>query len=305
MRVVLSRPRIAGATLVAASLLAALALPAGAQASQTGAGQIEQGDLSGPFVALGDSFAAGNLIPGSPVGTPAGCLRSSHDYGADAAAQLGMTGYVDATCTGAATANMTQAESVLLGTNPPQFDALAAGDSVVTLTIGGNDIAFLGILETCAKLSLTNVFGHPCQRHYTAGGTDQILAAIDAAAPKVAAVLHGIEMRAPDARVLLVGYPDILPVTGHGCWPLVPFSFGDVPYLRGIEVDLNQMLARTAAANGATFVDTYQATIGHDACTGPGTKDVEGLLPTSPAYPFHPNQRGELVMAGQVVAALS
>jgi hypothetical protein len=70
----------------------------------------------------------------------------------------------------------------------------------------------------------------------------------------VAAVLQAIESRAPDARVLVVGYPDILPVTGHGCWPLVPFAFGDVPYLRGIEVDLNQMLARTAAANGATFV---------------------------------------------------
>lgn len=63
-------------------------------------------------------------------------------------------------------------------------------------------------------------------------------------------MLQGIQTRAPDARVLLVGYPDILPVTGHGCWPLVPFAFGDVPYLRGIEVDLNQMLARTADLAG-------------------------------------------------------
>ena len=65
------------------------------------------------------------------------------------------------------------------------------------------------------------------------------------------------------------------------------------------------MLARAAAASGATFVDTYLASIGHDACTGASTKDVEGLVPTSLAYPFHPNQRGELVMARQVVAALS
>jgi GDSL-like Lipase/Acylhydrolase family len=292
--------RTAGATLAAATLLA-LAIPAIANAGQV---LPNVGDLGGPFVALGDSFAAGNLIPASPAGTPGGCLRSSHDYGADAAAMLGMATYVDATCTGAATASMTQPEPVLLGTNPPQFDALAADDSVVTLTIGGDDIAFLAILETCAKLSLTDLFGHPCQRHYAAGGTDQLVAAIDAAAPKVAVVLQGIQSRAPDARVLVVGYPDILPVTGHGCWPLVPFAFGDVPYLRGIEVDLNQMLARTAAANGATFVDTYQPTIGHDACTGASTKDVESLVPTSLAYPFHPNQRGELVMAQQVVAAL-
>jgi lysophospholipase L1-like esterase len=311
--------RITGATLTAAALLSLalpLALPAAAQAQasqiRSDAGppspqssQSAQTSLSGPFVALGDSYAAGNLIPTSPTGTPAGCLRSSHDYGADAAAALGMTSYVDATCSGATTADMTQPEAVPLGTNPPQFDALAADDSVVTLTIGGDDIGFLGILETCAKLSLTDLFGNPCQRHYTSGGTDQLVAAIDAAAPKVAAVLQGIQSRAPDALVLLVGYPDILPITGDGCWPLVPFAHGDVPYLQGIEVDLNQMLARTAAANGATFVDTYQATIGHDACTGASTKDVESLVPTSLAYPFHPNQRGEQVMAEQVEAALS
>jgi hypothetical protein len=64
------------------------------------------------------------------------------------------------------------------------------------------------------------------------------------------------------------------------------------------------MLARTAAANQATFVDTYRATIGHDGCTAPSVKDVEGLIPASLAYPFHPNRRGEQVMANQVVAAL-
>jgi lysophospholipase L1-like esterase len=312
MRKILS---ITGATLTAATLVA-LALPAAAQAQasqiRSDAGppspqspQSAQSSFSGPFVALGDSYAAGNLIPASPTGTPAGCLRSSHDYGADAAAALGVTSYLDATCSGATSADMTQPESVPLGTNPPQFDALAPDDSVVTLTIGGDDIGFLGILETCAKLSLTGLFGNPCQRHYTTGGTDQLVAAIDAAAPKVAAVLQGIQSRAPDARVLLVGYPDILPTTGDGCWPLVPFARSDVPYLRGIEVDLNQMLARTAAANGATFVDTYQATIGHDACASASTKDVESLVPTSLAYPFHPNQRGEQVMAERVEAALS
>jgi hypothetical protein len=57
-------------------------------------------------------------------------------------------------------------------------------------------------------------------------------------------------------------------------------------------------------ANKAVFVDTYQATIGRDACTAPSVKDVEGLIPASPAYPFHPNRRGEQVMADQVIAAL-
>jgi hypothetical protein len=324
--------RLAG-TALAAAILLTLVLPTGGQADQTRSatpslsrfsaaslsgssaaslsgssaaslsGSSAAGPYSGPFVALGDSFAAGDLIPASPSGAPAGCLRSSHDYGADAAAALGIT-FINATCTGATIADMTRPQSVLLGTNPPQLSFLAADDSVVTLTIGGDDIGFLGILETCATLSLTDPFGHPCQQHYAAGGTDRLLAAIGATAPKVAAVLQQIHVRAPQARVLLVGYPDILPSTGDGCWPLVPFAFGDVPYLRDIELAVDQMLAGAAAANGATFVDTYTPTTGHDACQAAGVKDVEGLVPTSPAYPFHPNQRGQQVMADQVLAAL-
>jgi hypothetical protein len=298
------RLRLASTALIIAASLG-LALPAMALAGQVQPDPKTAGSLTGPFVALGDSFAAGNLIPASPSGTPAGCLRSSHDYGADAAAALRITRYVDATCTSATTKSMTQPEPVLLGTNPPQFSSLAAADSVVTLTIGGDDVGFLGVLETCAALSLTDLFGNPCQRHYTAGGTDRLAAAVSATAPKVAAVLRGIHARAPSARVLLVGYPDILPATGDGCWPEVPFAVGDVPYLRGVEVSVNQMLARTAAANGATFVDTYTPTTGHDACQSPQVKDIEGLIPTSLAYPFHPNLRGERVMARQVVAALT
>jgi len=78
----------------------------------------------------------------------------------------------------------------------------------------------------------------------------------------------------------VVGYPVILPNSGSGCWPVVPIAFGDVPYLRGVEKALNAMLAAVAAANNATFVDTYTASIGHDVCQDPGTKWVEGLIPT-------------------------
>lgn len=86
--------------------------------------------------------------------------------------------------------------------------------------------------------------------------------------------------------------------------PGVPLAHGDVPYLRATEVALNRTLARAAAASHATFVDTYRATIGHDVCQPPGTRWVEGLIPDSPAFPFHPNGRGQQAMARQVLAAL-
>jgi lysophospholipase L1-like esterase len=287
-----------GAALALGSVLPAAALAGGTRAVRA------PSVLAGPFVALGDSYASGNLIPASPVGSPAGCLRSSHNYSADAAAALHVSRYIDATCTGAKLANMTAPESVPFGTDPPQLNALAANDSVVTITMGGNDIGFASILVTCGLLSVTNPWGNPCQRHYTSGGTDRIAAAIKAEAPKIGASLQDIRARAPHARVLLVGYPDVLPNAGHGCFPVVPFAHGDVPYLRGLEIGLNRMLANEAAADNVTFVDTYTATVGHDACSPEDVRDVEGLIPASLAYPFHPNRRGQLVMAEQVLAAL-
>ncbi|MDQ6854335.1 MAG: SGNH/GDSL hydrolase family protein, partial [Actinomycetota bacterium] len=75
-------------------------------------------------------------------------------------------------------------------------------------------------------------------------------------------------------------------------YPQMPMTPGDVPYLRGIEKALNAMLAEQAAANDATFVDTYAASVGHDACQIPSVRWVEPVTPTAPAAPVHPNQLG-------------
>src|SRR4029453_3610247 len=119
-------------------------------------------------------------------------------------------------------------------------------------------------IRTCAEDSLDSPFGSPCRDRYTAGGTDQLRARIAATPPKITNGLNAGGAAAPSARVVGVGYPAILPDSGFGCWPTVPIAFGDVPYLRGVEKALNSMLATTAAANGATLVDTYTPSIGHD-----------------------------------------
>jgi lysophospholipase L1-like esterase len=255
------------------------------------------------YASLGDSYTAGPLIL-RRVGSPAGCLRSSHNYPSLVAAAIGPSSFRDISCQGADTTSMTGPESVPLGTNPPQFRALTGRTSLVTLQIGGNNINFISIVINCTVRSFTDPFGSPCKGHYTSGGTDQLARAVTRTAPKVAKVLKGIHHRAPSARVLLVGYPVILPARGTGCWPLVPIAHGDVSYLRRIELKLNKMLATEAAAHGATYVDTYAASIGHDVCQPPGKKWVEGLVPTSPAAPFHPNALGEKGMARQVIAAV-
>jgi hypothetical protein len=250
------------------------------------------------WVGLGDSYAAGPLIPNQSL-NPLGCLRSDHNYAHLAAAQLGRS-LSDVSCSGATTADMTAAQDVTPGpANPPQLNALSTSTQTVSLTIGGNDIGFTSIIENCAA---PTPFGHPCRDQYDNGSGDQLAARITATAPKVAAVIQGIHTRAPGARVLVLGYEPILPETGSGCWPQVPLAWADVPYLRATEQRLNTMLRTTAVANGARYVDTYAAAIGHDACKSSSTRWVEPLIPGNTAAPFHPNARGMAGVTPTVVA---
>jgi len=251
------------------------------------------------YVALGDSYAAGPLIP-NPV-LPLGCLKSSNNYAHVAAPSIGLS-LRDASCSGAKTTNMTNPQNVEPdGPNPPQLNSLDAGTTVVSLTIGGNDIGFSEVAESCITV---NPFSHPCLDKYNPGGNDQLKARIEATAPKVAAVLQGIHSRSPAAKIYVVNYPAIFPETGSGCWPQMPLGFQDVPYLRSTEQRLNSMLAAQAAANGATLVNWYGASIGHDACKGTSTRWVEPLVPGTLAAPIHPNKQGMAGGAATLVAAV-
>ena len=240
------------------------------------------------YVALGDSFTAGPLIPVQI--RPFGCLKSSNNYPHLAAPDLGMPVFRDPSCSGAETEDMTQPQNVSPdGPNPPQFNSLDSNARIVTIGIGGNDIGFSEIAQNCA--SPTNS-GTPCQDTYVVNGRDEMGARIAETAPKVAAVLRGIRSRARRADVYVVNYLPILPDQGPGCYPQIPVSDGDVPYVRSIQKRLNQMLAEQARANRATLVDAYTAGIGHDACKLPGIRWVEPVVPVNAAAPLHPNLFG-------------
>jgi lysophospholipase L1-like esterase len=276
--------RLRQALLLACAVLASLAVLAASACAAS-------------YVALGDSYAAGPFIP-TPV-LPLGCLKSNHNYPHLAAPSIGPL--KDASCSGAKTDDMTNPQSIEIdGPNPPQLNSLEAGTEVVSLTIGGNDIGFSEVAQSCITL---NPFSSPCKDKYDSGGHDQLAERIEATAPKVAAVLQGIHARSPKARVFVLNYPAIFPETGNGCWPQMPVSFSDAPYLRATEQRLDAMIATQAATNGATLVNWYQASIGHDACKSSSVRWVEPLVPNNPAAPIHPNQSGMQGGANLLVAA--
>jgi lysophospholipase L1-like esterase len=281
-----------GVAALAVALLAVLAVAVPAASAAPG------------YVDLGDSYAAGPLIPAQLP--PFGCLKSSSNYGHLAAPQMGLP-LTDPSCSGAETEDMTQPQGVTPGPNPPQFDSLAADTTLVTVQIGGNDIGFSEIVRNCAATNGPQ--GHPCQDRYVTAAGDEISRRIQEAAPKVGAVIQGIHTRSPQAKVYVVNYLPIFPEgplapgLPEGCYPQIPVAFEDVPYLRAKEKELNQMLADQAAANDASLLDTYTLGIGHDACQPPALRWVEPLVPANAAAPFHPNILGMQAESAQLVAS--
>lgn len=258
------------------------------------------------YAALGDSFTAGPLIP-LQRDDPWGCLRSTNNYPSLVAPSLAGLEFRDVSCSGADTADMANPQGVSPGPNPPQFSALDTGTNVVTLQIGGNDIGFSSIASSCGSLVPA---GTPCQNRYVVNGVDELRARVDATAPKLDAVIDGIKVRAPNAKIFVVNYSAILPHAAgiggiEGCWPTMTISPEDVPYLRSVQEYLNQMVGEQAAANGVNLVDVYAASVGHDACALPPFRWVEPVAPATPAAPLHPNLIGMQAMAELVNDAIA
>ncbi|MFE0508817.1 SGNH/GDSL hydrolase family protein [Streptomyces sp. NPDC058964] len=282
-------PVAVGAALGGCTLVAASAVPAAAHGSGHG--------RDTHYVSLGDSYTSGPAIPQQ---VDANCARSDHNYPSVVAADKDVTTFKDVSCAGATTAEMWKAQ----GTNGPQLDVVRKDTDLVTVQIGGNDVGFGSIIGTCARVGAQDPTGNPCQRYYDSSGFDQLILNIAQTAPKVDRVLRAVHARAPHARLLVVGYPDLLPDDGSGCAPSVPFAAKDFPYLRDTEKRLNLMLRLVAAWNHAEYVDTYGPTVGHDMCKAPADRWIEPLQPASPAAPAHPNAKGEQAMADAVLDRL-
>jgi lysophospholipase L1-like esterase len=266
--------------------------------------------LHGSYVALGDSYTAGLGIP-EQTGAVAGCGQSTVSYPYLVARSLRLD-LTDMSCSSATIADMTAAQPTGQGTNPAQLSALSSGTALVTVSIGGNDIGIIGIVTKCAELDLLPALipGRgsstltPCEDYYTSGGSDQIRQRIEAVSGRLAGTLAQIKSRSPRARVYVVGYPDLLPTGGGGCGATLGITDGDIAFLDQEELGLNGVLRDVAHAAGDGYVDTYTPSEGHDACSAPGSRWLEPLLPSAAAAPLHPNAAGERGMADAVVEAV-
>jgi lysophospholipase L1-like esterase len=273
----LRRRFLAPALAAAVALAAALAPGAPAEADPS------------KYVALGDSYAAGPLIP--VMEQPWGCLKSTNNYPKLLAKRLGLS-LLDATCSGAQTDDMWHPQGVSPTPNPAQFDRLAADTALVTLQIGGNDIGFGSIAEACGSAAVQR---QSCRSQFTnPDGSDELERRIAETLPKVVEVVDGIHARSPLADVYLLGYPSIFRIGAVASCPAMGVGEADAQYLRGVQEKLNAMIAEAAATAGATYLDVYGPSAGRTACDLPALRWVEPLVPVNAAAPIHPNLNGML-----------
>lgn len=258
------------------------------------------------YVALGDSYSAGPLVPAQRL-DPLGCLRSTNNYPAFLAGYFAVDSYVDVTCSGAETADLDrrQQKTIVPGPSPAlQLEALTAETDLVTLGIGGNDYTLFGsMIEVCGKVAELDPKGAPCKRHFTKRGVDTKLRDATRIQKRVARVLRGIATRAPAAQVYVVGYPRLLPE--KGTCKAVGFAAGDYRWGNKIERRLNKSLRLAAAETGASYVNLYPASRGHDACAGNEAWINGKTLNPLRAADFHPFLRGMRGMAQETYRQLT
>lgn len=228
-----------------------------------------------PYVALGDSYAAG-------VGGGArrnACWRAVEGYPVLVARSLGLDLAYQA-CLGATTRDVEQ----------HQLAALGPATSHVSLTVGGNDIGFVPVLVECAK---------PAWMADTDPVIDAALGRLRTELPgRLSALLARVAEAAPDARLVLTAYP--LLFNGEDCNALTFFSPHEVRRIgEGVD-ELADVVATAAAAAGAQVVDPREAFEGHAVC------DAEEWL-SGVSWPleesFHPNARGHTAYARLVAEA--
>lgn len=227
------------------------------------------------YVAFGDSYASG--YGGGPVLDA--CGRTAQGYPAllDAMEQVELD--ADLTCAGATALTTDPAAPEGPVDLPEQIaDAknrglLTADTEVVTVTIGGNDVRFGSVVAACAGTTLPATCAPAVQQ-------SQMYAA-DVLAPTLASQFEQISALAPNATLVVTGYPHLFEPGTAG-----PLSAEAVDLFNSGTDALNSVIAGQVP-DGAVFVDVVDEFTGH----GSGAADSWIRLDGGP-FDLHPTETG-------------
>ncbi|MEY9935574.1 lysophospholipase L1-like esterase [Catenulispora sp. GP43] len=196
------------------------------------------------YVALGDSYSSG-VGAGSYISSSGSCDRSTNAYSQLWANSRHPASYVSVACSGATT------QDVLNN----QISALSSSTSLVSITIGGNDVGFSSVMETCVLDS-----DSACLNAINTA-TSQAKTILPG---RLAATFAAIRNAAPSAHVVVLGYPELYDL-GHS-WYCPGLSGTDRTALNNAADLLDTQISTAAKNAGDTFADVRGEFHGHELC---------------------------------------
>jgi lysophospholipase L1-like esterase len=215
------------------------------------------------YVALGDSYSSGTGT-GQYDSSSGSCNRSPLAYPALWNAAHRPSSFAFVACSGATT------QDVVL----TQAAALSAATTLVTVSVGGNDVGFGDVVTTCTVGSDQDCAN--AVQKATAAAQNDLPAKLDQ-------TYDTIRGAAPSAKVIVMGYPRLFE-TGV-CW----LSANKRTTLNNAADILAGVISGRAAAAHFTFVDGRPAFAGHGICAGSAW--INGVVwPVGDSY--HPNRAG-------------
>ncbi|GIE83498.1 lipase 1 [Actinoplanes philippinensis] len=225
-----------------------------------------------PYVALGDSYAAGfGAAPTSDA-----CGRNAAAYPALLAREAhgGIT-LRNAACTGATTADVIRQASVL-----------SARTKLVTITAGANDLQLKQLLQSC----LSRAAADACR-----DGDLAVTRKLTTELPRdLHRMIHTVVTAAPHARVVVTGYP--LPFAKSRQCAAEPVPARVRTRANQVVTRLNAAIATAATRNRVRYVDVTPGFTGHGLCSRkPWLVGTEGLRDNRVLHPTATGQaRGYL-----------
>src|SRR5271163_1720902 len=221
------------------------------------------------YVALGDSYSSG-VGAGDYLSSSGSCDRSADAYPEQWAAATSPATFTSVACSGATTADVLSS----------QVSALSASTTLVSITIGGNDAGFSSVMETCVLASTrTCVNAVKTAETFVAG---QLPARLDS-------TLQTIAADAPNAKVVVLGYPDLYDLSKSGL--CIGLSTQDRVALNQGADDLDNALQAAAGANNDTFADVRGQFGGHEICDSGSWLHSVDIFAISSSY--HPTAAGQ------------
>ncbi|WP_308188936.1 SGNH/GDSL hydrolase family protein [Streptacidiphilus sp. ASG 303] len=219
------------------------------------------------YVALGDSYSSG-VGAGSYISASGSCYRSTKSYPYLWNAAHAPSSFAFVACSGAKT------DDVISG----QLSSLSSATTLVSISIGGNDAGFADTMTTCVLSS-----DSACLSAVSASRTY-----INNTLPgKLDTVYADIRAKAPNAHVVVLGYPHMYKI-GGSCL----FGIGDTKRsaINAAADDLASVTAKRAADAGFTFVDVRGIFTNHEICSGSAWLNSTKLTVFES---YHPNSSGQ------------